>query len=70
MLNGLRASHPELTVDISVGADDDLLPALDAGRLDVASLYGRFSPADLRREVAHETEVMALLPADHPLADE
>lgn len=70
VLSGLRSLHPELTVEIAVGADDDLLPALHAGRLDVAIVYDMMLPADLQRKEVYETEVMAVLPEDHRLAAE
>ncbi len=60
--------HPRAKVEIQVGADDDLLPALADGSLDFAILYDMFLPADLNKRVVYETEVMAVLPAGHRLA--
>ncbi|MFI5718949.1 LysR substrate-binding domain-containing protein [Nocardia sp. NPDC051750] len=60
--------HPRARIGVQVGGDDELLPALADGRLDFAVLYDMFLPSDLNKQVVYETEVMAVLPADHRLA--
>ncbi|MGQ4618888.1 LysR substrate-binding domain-containing protein [Nocardia sp. R7R-8] len=62
--------HPKARIGVQVGGDDDLLPALADGRLDFAVLYDMFLPSDLNKQVIYETEVTAVLPADHRLAEQ
>jgi len=70
VMEGFPAEHPHVAISVVVGADDDLLPALHTGRLDVAIVYDMLLPPGLHQQVIYETEVMAVLPADHRLARE
>ncbi|MFD1212455.1 LysR family transcriptional regulator [Arthrobacter sp. GCM10027362] len=68
ILEGFPPRHPEVTVDVTVGTHDDLLPALDAGLLDLAIVYDMLLPAGYARRNIYPTELMAVLPPEHPLA--
>ncbi|NKX53200.1 LysR substrate-binding domain-containing protein [Arthrobacter mobilis] len=68
ILAGFPARHPEVTVEVTVGTHDDLLPALDAGLLDLAIVYDMFLPRGYARLKIYDTELMAVLPPDHRLA--
>jgi len=68
ILDGFPARYPEVVVDVTVGTHDDLLPALDAGLLDFALVYDMFLPSGYARRSIYPTEMMAVLPPDHPLA--
>ncbi|PBC51676.1 MULTISPECIES: LysR substrate-binding domain-containing protein [Rhodococcus] len=69
VLAHFAGAHPKAKVGVRVGGDDELLPSLADGTLDFAVLYDMFLPSDLNKRVVYETEVMAVLPADHRLAD-
>jgi DNA-binding transcriptional LysR family regulator len=70
VLEGFPAQHPLVSIDVKVGANDDLLPALHTGQLDLAIVYDQILPPGLHQQVIYETEVMAVLPPDHRLAGE
>ncbi len=70
VLDGFARAHPKVEIGISIGTDDELLPALSAGLLDVAIVYDMFLPEGLDRRAIYDTEVLAVLPADHALAEE
>ncbi len=59
---------PEVRVDIRVGDNDELIEALHEGSLDLAVLYDVNLPTGLTKRMIYPTEVVAVLPADHPLA--
>jgi DNA-binding transcriptional LysR family regulator len=68
LLEGFPRRHPGVDLEITVGTSDDLLPALQSGRLDVAIMYNRFLPVGYRRREIYPTELEAHLHPDHPLA--
>src|SRR3954451_1792430 len=68
VLEGFPALHPDVSLGIEVGSQDELLSALDAGRLDAAVVYDLQLPAGLQRRNIYDTEVMAVLAAGHRLA--
>ena len=68
ILDGFPKRHPGVTVDVVVGMHDELLPALESGRLDLAIVYDMELPPGFRRRTIYETELQAVLPVDHPLA--
>lgn len=68
ILEGLRRVHPGIEVDVVVGNDDKLLPALFAGKYDFVILYDMLLPPNLRRRTIYNTQVTAVMPAAHPLA--
>lgn len=70
VMEGFPVEHPHVTIGVNVGADDDLLPALHNGQLDVAIVYDMLLPPGLHQQVIYETEVMAILPEQHRLAGE
>ncbi|MFI7496101.1 LysR substrate-binding domain-containing protein [Kocuria sp. M4R2S49] len=70
VMEGFPTKHPDVTIGVSVGANDDLLPALHTGQLDVAIVYDMLLPPGLSHQVIYQTEVMAMLPEHHRLAGE
>lgn len=68
LLDGFPARHPGVDLEITVGTHDDLLPALDSGRLDVALVYDMFLPVGYHQRQIYATELEAHLHPDHPLA--
>lgn len=68
ILDGFPRRHPGVSVDVAVGTHDDLLPALDDGRLDVAIVYDMLLPVGYAQREIYATELEAVLPPDHPLA--
>jgi DNA-binding transcriptional LysR family regulator len=70
VLEGFPTEHPDVNIGVTVGTDDELLPALHAGLLDVAIVYNMLLPTGLQQQTIYETEVMAILPEDHRLAAE
>lgn len=68
VLDGFARAHPRVEVAITVGTDDELLPAVTAGRLDVAIVYDMFVTEGLAKRAVYRTEILAVLPPDHRLA--
>ncbi|POH61153.1 LysR family transcriptional regulator [Arthrobacter glacialis] len=67
ILGGFPKLHPGVDVEVVVGTHDELLPALENGRLDLAIVYDMQLPLGLQRQTIYETELQAVLPVDHPL---
>ncbi|WP_433876334.1 LysR family transcriptional regulator [Sinomonas atrocyanea] len=68
VVDGFPRRHPRIDLEIIVGTHEDLLPALEAGKLDVAIVYDLFLPAGYRHREIYATELEAHLHPDHPLA--
>ncbi len=68
ILAGFPKVHPGVTVEVTVGGYDVLLPALRGGQLDLALVYDMELPAGFQRRGIFATELQAVLPVDHPLA--
>ncbi|MFD9669070.1 LysR family transcriptional regulator [Rhodococcus sp. NPDC059968] len=68
VLDGFARAHPKVKIGVNIGTDDELWPALLAGLLDVAIVYDMYVPDGMNRRPVYETEVLAVLPEDHPLA--
>ncbi|GII90660.1 LysR family transcriptional regulator [Sinosporangium siamense] len=68
LLDGFPRIHPAVEIAVTVGPNDEILPALESGRLDIAVVYDMDLPPKLQQLPVYRTEVVALLPADHPLA--
>lgn len=68
LLEGFPRRHPGVDLETTVGTNEDLFPALQSGRLDVAITYERFLPAGYRHRKVYATELEAHLHPDHPLA--
>lgn len=68
ILEALPSAHPQLNVDVTVGTHTELLPALDAGLLDMAIVYDMQLPAGYNQRTIYRTELEAVLPPDHKLA--
>jgi DNA-binding transcriptional LysR family regulator len=70
ILDGFPKLHPGVDVEVVVGTHDELLPALENGRLDLAIVYDMELPPGFHRRTIYETELQAILPFDHPLAQQ
>ena len=68
ILDGFPRRYPEVSVEVTVGDDDDLLPALQSGRLDVAIVYDMLLPMGYAQREIYATELEAILHPAHPLA--
>lgn len=68
LLEGFPKRHPGVSIEIMVGTNEELLSALEAGRLDVALVYNVSLPAGYRRRRIYATELQAHLHPEHPLA--
>jgi len=68
LLEGFPKRHPGVTIEIMVGTNEELLSALEAGRLDVALVYDVSLPVGYRRRRIYATELEAHLHPEHPLA--
>lgn len=68
VVDGFPRRHPGIDLEITVGTHEDLLPDLEAGKLDVAIVYDLFLPAGYRHREIYATELEAHLHPDHPLA--
>ena len=60
--------HPGVQVETTVGTNEELLSALDAGNLDVALVYDVSLPTGYKRRVVYGTELEVHLHPEHPLA--
>lgn len=68
LLEGFPRRHPGVDMDVMVGTNEELLSALDAGRLDVAVVYNVSLPLGYRRRRIYATELEVHLHPSHPLA--
>lgn len=68
LLEGFPKRHPGVRIEIMVGTNEELLSALEAGRLDVALVYDVSLPIGYRRRKIYGTELEVHLHPDHPLA--
>lgn len=69
LLEGFPKRHPGVQIEIMVGTNEELLSALEAGRLDVALMYDVSLPIGYRRRKIYATELEVHLHPDHPLAN-
>lgn len=70
ILEGFPKRHPDVDLQIVVGTHHELLPALEKGQLDLAIVYDMELPAGFERRTIYDTELQAVLPTDHPLAQQ
>jgi DNA-binding transcriptional LysR family regulator len=68
LLEGFPKRHPGVHMEIMVGTNEELLSALQAGRLDVALVYDVSLPLGYRRRKIYATELEVHLHPSHPLA--
>ncbi|OZB77762.1 MAG: hypothetical protein B7X41_20675, partial [Microbacterium sp. 14-71-5] len=68
LLEGFPKRHPGVRLEIMVGTNEELLSALEAGRLDVALVFDVSLPLGYRRRRIYATELEVHLHPDHPLA--
>ncbi|MGR4010856.1 LysR substrate-binding domain-containing protein [Leucobacter sp. 1207-22] len=68
LLEGFPRMHPGVDVSIMIGTNEELLAALQGGRLDVALVYDVSLPAGYRKRRIYQTELEVHLHPDHPLA--
>lgn len=67
LLEGFPKRHPGVHIDVMVGTYEELLEALDAGRLDTALVYNVNLPVGYRRCKIYATRLEVHLPPEHPL---
>lgn len=67
LLEGFPKRHPGVRLEIMVGTNEELLSALEAGRLDVALVFDVSLPVGYRRRRIYATELEVHLHPDHPL---
>ncbi|AZV94161.1 LysR family transcriptional regulator [Bordetella sp. J329] len=70
LISGFEALHPKVILNVAEGSNDELLPMMDVGKLDVLITYRINLPPGLAEAELLHTAVHALLPANHPLAGE
>ena len=71
LVAAMRTRHPGVTLDVTEGRHDDIMPALTGHSLDAALLYDMdLDPRQLAWEQVKTLEPYVLLPADHPLANQ
>ena len=68
LLEGFPKRHPGVRIENMVGTNEELLSALDAGRLDVALLFDVSLPVGYHRRRIYPTQLEVHLHPDHPLA--
>lgn len=68
LLEGFPKRHPGVSIEIMVGTSEELLSALQAGRLDVALVYNVSLPLGYHRRRIYATELQVHLHPDHSLA--
>ncbi|WP_020172783.1 LysR family transcriptional regulator [Gordonia polyisoprenivorans] len=68
ILDGFGRAHPRVEVDFTEGSGDELLAALDDGRVDAAILYDRDITGLPHTRALYQVRAHVLLPADHRLA--
>lgn len=68
LLEGFPKRHPGVRLEIMVGTNEELLSALEAGRLDVALVFDVALPVGYRRRKIYATELEVHLHPDHRLA--
>lgn len=68
LLDDFPKRHPGVTVEIMVGTNEELLVALESGRLDMALVYDVSLPVGYQRRNIYATELEVHLPSKHPLA--
>jgi DNA-binding transcriptional LysR family regulator len=68
ILEGFPKIHPGVSIELTVGTDDDLLPRLYGGKLDFVILYDMLLPPSLQRCSIYDTEVTAVVPGSHRFA--
>ena len=69
LLAAMETAHPKVKVSVLEGNNTSLLPALTAGRLDLAVLNEPIDDPDLTVETLYEEDLILAVPTDHPLAD-
>lgn len=68
LLEGFRSAYPGIDISFVDGPVSALVPRLLAGELDAAISYRINIPDSVEQRLLYDTEVHALLPADHRLA--
>lgn len=69
LLEGFPRRHPGVSLQVTVGTNEELLAALDAGRLDVALVFDVSLPVGYRRRRIYPTQLEVHLHPGHPLAN-
>ncbi len=69
LLEEFPKRHPGVHIEITVGTNEELLFALETGRLDVALVYDVSLPVGYHRRRIYATELEVHLHPEHPLAN-
>jgi DNA-binding transcriptional LysR family regulator len=70
LLEGFREQHPNVELITKLGSAGDLVPALESGTVDLAFLYDQALPPSLAKERIYHSQVLAILPEGHRLAQQ
>jgi len=71
LVAAMRLRHPGVTLDVTEGRHDQIVPALGGHSLDVALVYAmKLDPRLLAWEQVKTLEPYVVLPAGHPLANQ
>ncbi|MFD8098480.1 LysR family transcriptional regulator [Nocardia fluminea] len=68
ILDGFATAHPKVVIGVHTGTDDEILPLLQSGQLDVAITYDFSLSDEFHQRRIYATEVLVVLPEHHPLA--
>lgn len=69
LLSAMETAHPRVKVSVLEGNNTSLLPALSAGRLDLAVINEPINDPDLLVQPLYDEDLILAVPLDHPLAD-
>ncbi|MCU1481001.1 MAG: putative transcriptional regulator [Subtercola sp.] len=70
ILDTAAQRHPQIGLDFTLGSQDDLLPRVMSGEIDVAIIPDGRLPTGMRSTSLFSAPVEALLHAEHPLSTE
>jgi LysR family hydrogen peroxide-inducible transcriptional activator len=68
VLSAMESAHPKVAISVLEGNNTSLLPALAAGRLDIAVLNEPIDDPDLTVDTLYSEDLILAVPTDHPLA--
>ena len=69
LLSAMETAHPRVKVSVLEGNNTSLLPALSAGRLDLAVINEPINDPDLLVQPLYDEDLILAVPLDHPLAE-
>lgn len=68
VLDGFALNHPRVEITVHTGTDDELLPMLRSGQLDIAITYDMSLTGEFRSRRIYDTEVLVVLSEHHPMS--